>query len=180
MSEDEALGDSGPRVAARVWRAGVTLALFFAVTFVVVAPPERCPSVGVGELRRSAEASVDWFVRNQKPDGTWLYLYDAGDDLAAPDYNVVRHTGAAMGLYRAAVEGLPGGLRSADRGAEWALDRLLERDGWAAVEWEGQVDTGATALLVAGLVLRREATADTRYDDVLGRLGRFLVAQTKP
>jgi small neutral amino acid transporter SnatA (MarC family) len=180
MSEDEALGDSGPRVAARVWRAGVTLALFIAVTFVVVAPPERCPSVGVGELRRSAEASVDWFVRNQKPDGTWLYLYDAGDDLAAPDYNVVRHTGAAMGLYRAAVEGLPGGLRSADRGAEWALDRLLERDGWAAVEWEGQVDTGATALLVAGLVLRREATADTRYDDVLGRLGRFLVAQTEP
>jgi hypothetical protein len=58
--------------------------------------------------------------------------------------------------------------------------RLLERDGWAAVEWEGQVDTGATALLVAGLVLRREATADTRYDDVLGRLGRFLVAQTEP
>jgi len=180
MTEDEALDVSGPRLATRVWRAGVTLALFIAVTFVVVAPPERCPSVSVGELRRSAQASVDWFVRNQKADGTWLYLYDAGDDSAASDYNVVRHTGAAMGLYRAAAEGLPGGLRSADRGTEWALDRLLERDGWAAVEWDGKVDTGATALLVAGLALRREATADTRYDDVLGRLGRFLVAQTEP
>jgi small neutral amino acid transporter SnatA (MarC family) len=75
---------------------------------------------------------------------------------------------------------VPGALRSADRGTEWALDTLLERDGWAAVEWAGQVRTGATALLVAGLALRREATTDTRYDDVLARLGRFLVAQTEP
>jgi small neutral amino acid transporter SnatA (MarC family) len=179
MTEDEAL-DSGAPLATRLWRAGLILALFIAVTFVVVAPPERCPSVSVGQLRRSAQASVDWFVRNQKPDGTWLYLYDAADDSAASEYDVVRHTGAAMGLYRAAAEGLPGASRAADRGTEWALERLLERDGWAAVEWRGQVETGATALLVAGLVLRQEATADTRYDDVLGRLGRFLVAQTEP
>ena len=180
MTGDETPGGSGPRPAKRVWLAGLTLALFIAASFVVVAPPERCPSITAGALRRSAQASVDWFVRNQKPDGTWLYLYDAGDDSAPSDYNVVRHTGAAMGLYRAASEGLPRALPSADRGTEWALDRLLERDGWAAVDWEGQVDTGATALLVAGLVLRREATGDTRYDDVLRRLGRFLVAQTEP
>jgi small neutral amino acid transporter SnatA (MarC family) len=167
-------------VAKRLWPAGLALAVLLVGSFVVVAPPERCPSVSTGALRRSAQASVDWLVRNQKPDGTWLYLYEAGEDSAPPDYNVVRHTGAAMGLYRAAAEGLPRALRSADRGTAWALDRLLERDGWAAVDWEGQVDTGATALLVAGLVLRRETTADTRYDDVLGRLGRFLVAQTEP
>jgi small neutral amino acid transporter SnatA (MarC family) len=172
--------DSGRKPATVVWRAGLTASLLVAVAFVVVAPPERCPSVSVGELRRSAQASVDWFVRNQEPDGTWLYLYDADRDSAASDYNVVRHTGAAMGLYQAAADGVPGALRAADRGTEWALDLLLERDGWAAVEWAGQVRTGATALLVAGLVLRREATADTRYDGELRRLGRFLVAQTEP
>jgi small neutral amino acid transporter SnatA (MarC family) len=180
MTGNETPVGSGRRPAQRVWLAGLALALCLAGSFVVVAPPERCPSVSPEALRRAARASVDWLVRNQKPDGTWLYLYEAGDDSAPPDYNAVRHTGAAMGLYRAAAEGLPGALRSADRGTAWALDRLLERDGWAAVEWEGQVDTGATALLAAGLVLRRESTADTRYDDVLGRLGRFLVAQTEP
>jgi small neutral amino acid transporter SnatA (MarC family) len=180
MTEDEKPDDSGHRPATRVWRAGLTLALFIAVAFVVVAPPERCPSVSVGELRRSAQASVDWFVRNQEPDGTWLYLYDADRDSAASEYNVVRHTGAAMGLYQAAADGVPGALRSADRGTEWALDTLLERDGWAAVEWAGQVRTGATALLVAGLALRRDVTSDARYDDVLRRLGRFLLAQTEP
>jgi small neutral amino acid transporter SnatA (MarC family) len=71
-------------------------------------------------------------------------------------------------------------LRSADRGTEWALDRLLERDGWAAVASQGRIATGTTALLVAGLVIRRDATGDTRYDEVLGRLGRFLLAQTEP
>jgi small neutral amino acid transporter SnatA (MarC family) len=166
--------------ATRAWLAGLTLALAIVLAFVVVAPPESCPPVTTGQLRQSAQASVDWLVRNQKPDGTWLYLYDERDNSAPDEYNAVRHTGAAMGLYRAAAEGLPRALRSADRGTAWALDRLLKRDGWAAVDWEGQVETGTTALLAAGLVLRREATGSARDDDLLRRLGRFLVAQTEP
>ncbi|HEY6637048.1 MAG TPA: hypothetical protein VIZ61_05120, partial [Solirubrobacterales bacterium] len=42
-----------------------------------------------------------------------------------------------------------------------------------------EIDTGATALLVAGLTIRREATGQTRYDGLLRRLGRFLIAQTE-
>ncbi len=172
--------DSGARPAPRLWRAGLTLGLFLAVVFAVVAPPERCPSVTAGELRRSAQATVDWFLRNQGTDGAWLYLYNANDDSTSSEYNEVRHAGVTMGLYQAAAAGFPGALRSADRGTDWALDRLLRRDGWAALEGQGRVTTGATALLAAGLVIRREATGDMRYDDVLGRLGRFMLAQTEP
>ena len=167
-------------VAKRLWRAGLALALFLALAFVVVAPPEHCPSVGAGELRRSAQGAVDWFVRNQEADGAWLYLYNAEDDSIPVEYNEVRHAGVTMGLYQAAAAGLPGALRSADRGTEWALDRLLRRDGWAALEGDGRVTTGASALLAAGLAIRRDATGDTRYDDVLSELGRFLLAQTQP
>jgi small neutral amino acid transporter SnatA (MarC family) len=180
MTEDETPHRSGPRPITRVGRAGLILALLCLVSFTAVAPPERCPSVRPAELRRSARAAVDWFVRNQRTDGTWLYLYNARDDSAPPEYNAVRHAGVTMGLYRAAAAGLPGALRSADRGTGWALHRLLERSGWAAVDWEGRVETGATALLVAGLVIRRDAAGDTRYDGVLRRLGRFLLAQTEP
>jgi small neutral amino acid transporter SnatA (MarC family) len=167
-------------VAKRLWRAGLSLALLLALAFVVVAPPEHCPTVTAEELRRSSQATVDWFVRNQDPDGSWLYIYNADDDSTPFEYNEVRHAGVTMGLYQAAAAGLSGALRSADRGTEWALDRLLRRDGWAALEGEGRVTTGATALLAAGLVIRRDATGDTRHDDLLGRLGRFLVAQTEP
>ena len=168
------------RPATRVWRAGATLALLLAVAFGVLAPPERCPPVTATELRGAAQATVDWFVRNQHADGTWLYLYDAADDSASPEYNEVRHAGVTMGLYQAAAAGLPGALRSADLGNEWALDRLVERDGWAALTAQGRVTTGASALLLAGLVTRRQATGDPRYDDTLRRLARFLVAQTEP
>ncbi|MGZ5387946.1 MAG: hypothetical protein ACXWGS_11065 [Solirubrobacterales bacterium] len=167
-------------IATRVWRAGLTLALIVAFAFVVVAPPERCPSVTAAELRGSAQASVDWFVRNQESDGSWLYLYDAERDSTPSDYNEVRHAGVTMGLYQAAAAGLPRASRSADRGTEWALERLLERDGWAALAADGEVNTGASALLAAGLTIRREATGDPRYDGVLGRLGRFLLSQTEP
>jgi small neutral amino acid transporter SnatA (MarC family) len=163
-------------------RAGLALALILVFAFGVAAPPERCPSVAPAELRRSAQASVDWFVRNQNPDGRWLYEYDADANTTSvpADYNWVRHAGATMGLYQAAAADLPGALRSADRGTEWALDRLIERDGWAAFGAPSRVATGASALLAAGLEIRREATGDERYDDVLTRLGRFLVAQTEP
>lgn len=168
---------SGP--LRRVAWAGLTLALLLVATFGVVAPPERCPQVSAAELRHSAGSAVDWFVRNQRTDGTWLYEYDRERDASTPEYNEVRHAGVTMGLYQAAVAGLPGALASADRGTEWALDRLVRRDGWAALEYQGRVATGATALLAAGLVIRRDATGDTRYEADLRRLGRFLVAQTE-
>lgn len=168
-------------IAKRLWRAGLSLALLLALAFVVLAPPEHCPTVSTAQLTRSAQAAVDWFVRNQESDGAWLYLYDADDDSIPDDeYNEVRHAGVTMGLYQAAAAGLPGALRSADRGTEWALDRLIRSDGWAALEGDGRVTTGATALLAAGLTIRREATGDSRYDEVLGELGSFLEAQTEP
>jgi small neutral amino acid transporter SnatA (MarC family) len=167
-------------IAGRLWKAGLTLAAAGAFAFAVVAPPEHCPTVTTEELRNSSQAAVDWFVRNQEADGTWLYEYDAEDDLVPPSYNEVRHAGVTMGLYQAAAAGLPGALRSADRGTEWALDQLVEGDGWAAFGYQGRVTTGASALLAAGLAIRREATGSERYDDVMARLGRFLVAQTEP
>ena len=66
--------------ATRVWRAALVSALLLLLSFGIVAPPERCPSVSAAELRHSAQSAVDWFVRNQNADGTWLYLYDAEKD----------------------------------------------------------------------------------------------------
>jgi small neutral amino acid transporter SnatA (MarC family) len=163
-----------------VIRAALVLALLLVLTVGAVAPPEHCPPVTAEQLRASSQAAVDWFVRNQEPDGSWLYEYSVDTGPIASPYNEVRHAGVTMGLYQAAAAGLPGALRSADRGTEWALDRLYRHDGWAAFEGEGRVTTGATALLAAGLAIRRQATGDPRYDDTLRELGRFLAAQTEP
>ncbi len=168
----------------RAWRRALLACAILAgaglASFAIVSPPERCPTVSVADLRTAATDTVDWFVRNQQSDGTWLYEYDADTDQAAPDYNVVRHAGAVMGLYQAAAAGIPGALASADRGAEWALHQVIELDGGAAVSAGGDTSAGSTALIVAGLAERRALTGDRRFDANLGRLGRFLVAQTEP
>jgi small neutral amino acid transporter SnatA (MarC family) len=146
----------------------------------VLSPPESCPAVSAGDLRASATEAVRWFTHNQRPNGTWLYLYDAGSDEAAPTYNMARHAGVSMGLYQAASAGIPGAREGADRGVEWALRLLVERDGWAGLPARGHVATGPTALLLAGLVERRVDTGDDRYDEQMAQLGRFLLAQTQP
>ena len=163
----------------RIGAAGLALLAVAAVVAVVLAPPERCPPVTAPGLRAAATNTVDWFVRNQQPDGAWLYEYNRDTARVTPDYSVVRHSGVVMGLYRAALAGIPGALESADRGLEWSKRRLIERDGWTAVSYGGQVPVGAVALLTAGLAERRMDTGDTRYDDLMHRLGRFLVAQTQ-
>jgi small neutral amino acid transporter SnatA (MarC family) len=164
----------------RVARAALVLAGALVLAFGVVAPPERCPSVDAPQLRTAAQAAVDWFARNQNEDGSWLYQYDSKTNKAPPEYNVVRHAGAVMALYQAADHGLPRALASADRGTAWSLDMLIERDGWSALALNDEVATGATALFVTGLAIRREATGDRRYDRLIARLGRFLVSQTEP
>jgi small neutral amino acid transporter SnatA (MarC family) len=158
----------------------LALAATGVLVFGVLSPPESCPAVDAGDLRASATEAAQWFTRNQRPDGTWLYLYDRRSDQAEPLYDMTRHAGAAMGLYQAATAGIPGARETADRGVEWALDKLVERDGWAALRSNGQVSTGASALLVAGLVERRLDTGDDRYDERMAQLGRFLLAQTQP
>jgi small neutral amino acid transporter SnatA (MarC family) len=150
-----------------------------ALAFGVGAPPERCPSITAAELEEAAAETVAWFGRNQEADGRWLYSYHAGRDVVFPDYNVVRHAGVTMGLYMAAAADIPGALESADRGLAWAEDHLLSTDDWDALTYQGQTSTGATALLVAGLVDRRLHTGDRSYDRQLQRLGRFLVTQTE-
>jgi small neutral amino acid transporter SnatA (MarC family) len=167
-------------VGRRLWMAALAALAAGGLALGVVATPEHCPAVSTAELRASAGETVDWFVRNQRADGTWLYLYDADTDTAPDEYNAVRHAGVTMGLYQAASAGLPGARDAADRGIAWAEDRLVERDDWAALRYQGQTSAGAAALLVAGLAERRVQTGDSSYDDLLTRLGRFLVAQTEP
>ena len=151
------------------------------LAFGAIAPPEHCPQPTDASIQKAATDSTNWFVRNQRRDGTWLYEYDRATGQPADDYNLVRHAGAVMGLYAAASAGIPGALESADRGLAWARDHLIEHDGWTALADQGSgVPTGGAALLAAGLAERRILTGDTSNDDLLRALGRFMAAMTLP
>ena len=181
--ESEENGDTQEHRYRRGRRVALSAAALLGagvLAFGVLAPPEVCPQPTAASLDESAGDAVQWFVRNQQPDGTWLYEYNTNDDTDMGGYNLVRHAGAIMGLYQAAADGQPGALDSADRGVDWARDHLVEHDDWTTLADNGRAPTGGVALLVAGLVERRELTGDTGDDELLIRLGRFLAAQTEP
>ncbi len=169
------------------FRGPVLLSVAFWIVFagfirVAVVPPESCGDERITSVQAATAGAEEWLWRNQKPDGSYLYLYDAGSDRVIGGYNDVRHAGVTMALYQAAGRlDDPQALNSADRGLEWMRKRLLRQDGWAALESDdGQARLGGSALMLVGLTERRAATGDTRDDELMRELGRFLVRLQKP
>jgi hypothetical protein len=149
-------------------------AVGFAVFRVGVIPAERCPDVTLPELRTGALAAAAWIERAQQPDGTYLYEYDRRTDEDVGGYNEVRHAGVTMSLFQLAAAGERSVLPTADRGLAAMTANLLRVDGWAAYAPPGgDVKLGASALLLAGLSYRRDATGDQRYDDLMREIGGF-------
>jgi hypothetical protein len=146
----------------------------------VVALPERCPPATADQARVAAQEAVDWFDRNQQAGGRWVYRYDRADDIVDRRPHVVRQAGITLSLYQADQAGLAGALAPADAGVDWLLGETVHHDDWSAVRRGDLAPTGASALLVAALATRRDATGDPRYDGEMQALGRFLVAMTEP
>ena len=129
----------------------------------IVAPPERCPSVSAAELR-ALGAVRRRLVRSQPGARRHVAVplrRATSDSATARSTTWFATPGRSMGLYQAAAAGIPGALHSADRGTAMGA-RPAARARWLgrAHVADGETATGATALLVAGLTVRREATGD--------------------
>jgi hypothetical protein len=164
----------------RLWLLLAACALVLGVARATVAAPETCPAPSAAEARAAALAGAHWLVANQLSDGSYRYLVsDSGEDLGG--YSNVRHAGATLALYEAArAADDPRLLSAADRGAEWMMQRLQSRDDWSALDEGGAAPLGGSALMLAALAERRLYTGDTRYDDTMRALGRFLLAMQRP
>ncbi len=170
----------GVGALACAWLAAIGVARF-------VALPEHCPPIDAAGSRAAATEAVGWFARNQQGDGRWVYRYDREADVVDRRPHVVRQAGITLSLYQAHAAGIDGALGPADAGVDWLLDEVVRHDDWAAIPRDataaplaGNAPTGASALVVAGLATRRDATGDGRYDADMRALGRFLVAMTEP
>lgn len=146
-------------------------------------PPQVCPTISAVEARSAASEAALWIERAQRPDGAYLYEYQAPDDIDFGGYNIVRHAGVTMSLYQHAAE--TGDLRylsTADQGLAWMTASMFRHDGWAAFQGPagGDLQLGASALMLAALDQRRIATGDTRHDGLMKEIGRFLLVMQQP
>ena len=179
------------RVAAtdrgRAWqRVGLQIALWALLLLVLrltVIPAESRDLQTPGEMRASATAGREWIQRNLQPDGRYLYVYDADLDAIPDDYNEVRHAGVTMALFQSAGrDGDVEAFLAGDAAVKWMLDRLHRHEDWAALTTPdgGRAKLGASGLMLIALGERRLATGDTRHDEVMRELGRFLASMQRP
>ncbi len=149
---------------------------------------EICPPITAVDAREAAEAAGQWIVANQEPSGRWLYEWNRVTEQASSAYNLVRHAGTTMALYQLVDAGDTSVLDGADLATEWMLALDITEGAPAAEGLEiaafaepGDPGKLGTASLVAvGLAQRRLATDDPRHDDLLRRLGRFIIGQQRP
>ncbi|HEX7097508.1 MAG TPA: hypothetical protein VF183_16610 [Acidimicrobiales bacterium] len=170
-------------VTKRVGRGLLAWVVAAVVVRAVLLQPEQCGDPTVDALRRSADETVAWAVRTQQPDGRWIYRYDADADRDLGVYEWVRHAGLMMSLYQALTAGYEEAGHAADRGLDAIERSFVRHDGWVAVGGttrNSPLATGATALLLAGLVERREATGEPVHDQLMAGLARFLSQQVEP
>jgi len=161
-------------VLAVVWTAVLL------VTRVAGAPAEHCPPSDPSTLRHGVDEALDWFTRNQKPDGSWLFQYDAAAGRDLGGYDVVHHAGAVSALWQAAGAGFDAALGPAANGVAFGNQHLHDEGDWSAIyNGTGPLETGASALYLAGLGLRRQVTGASDLDGEMHRLAAFLVAQTE-
>ena len=179
------------RVAAtdrgRAWRrVGLQVALWAVLLLALrltVIPAESRDLQTPDEMRASATAGREWLERNLQPDGRYLYVYDADLDAVPDDYNEVRHAGVTMALFQSAGrDGDVEAIVAGDAAIQWMLDRLHRHEDWAALTTPdgGRAKLGASGLMLIALAERRLATGDTRHDEVMRELGRFLASMQRP
>lgn len=160
----------GLAVTFGVWMLGAVLLR------AVVLQPEHCPAPTQAEMRASAQEAAEWIVRSQYPDGTYVYEWNGVSGEFIQDYNEVRHGGVTMSLYHHVLFGGDESvLPAADLGLQWMIDNLERRHDWAALRLPGasSLKLGASSLMLASLELRRQATGDTQYDELMRELARF-------
>ncbi len=147
-----------------------------------VVPAEVCPPVDPAAVRASVAEAAGWLERGERPDGRYTYGYDRKLDAVSADYNITRHAGVMMGLYRlAGATGDQKALAGAEHGLPFVHANLFRHGNWTAFTEPGQDPRlGASALLAIALIHRRLATGDESEDDLIRGLARFLVAQQQP
>ncbi len=174
------LRPAGPVRVVLVWLL-VTLGVL-AVARTVVALPERCGSPTAETVDAAIADTVAWYVRNQRPDGRWLYRYDGVADVDLGDYNWVRHAGVLLSLEQAArfLDGpvAEAAATTADRGWE-AAEREAITVPTAAGPGRLLATTGGSALAGVAWAERRERTGDSTLDDDLAQWVRLVASQVQ-
>ncbi|MHA1291193.1 MAG: hypothetical protein ACTSQJ_00835 [Promethearchaeota archaeon] len=129
------------------------------------------------EIEAFARYGGDWIEYSQKWDGSFYYIYYPNKDSYSSENNILRHAGtvyAILQLYEYTEEIKY--LYVAYRGISFLLKYLGKVDeNTFYIEYNDKVKLGGAALCVLCLAKYKELTNTYFYDEILEKLGNFIL-----
>jgi hypothetical protein len=132
----------------------------------------------------SIDASIDYLRRHLAPSGRFSYIFDAATSRVPDGYNLLRHAGTTMVLYRLVGTRFDDGSLSGEAERAWSyLTRFLasaQRGGidCSCLVEAGVAKLGGTALALLALAAKIERSIFDRRDmDLLTKLACYLASQ---
>ncbi|MSQ03160.1 MAG: hypothetical protein EXR71_14935 [Myxococcales bacterium] len=147
----------------------------------------------------------EWWLANLQPDGTVTYKFWPEENRYSDEYNHVRHELATWNLWQAwTLDPRPEFMEGAIRAQDWTLRALVERDGTNLEPWEKElVDAsplkeeiyrdgmayltyaqntklGSAVVGLFGMVEVARATGDHSNDELMRKLGRYVMMSQLP
>lgn len=161
-------------------------------------------SIDEEAARKMLIAGAEWWLTNQKPDGSFEYKYWPAQNRRSSEYNEVRHIMAARDLADAwRYEPDPRFLRGSRRAMDWLLQFEVDADDapegplphppagttlfrYPSYELQGTVGKranqklGTVAVGMLGWIAWAEATGSHEEDERIRRMARFVRAMQQP
>lgn len=156
--------------------------------------------VNTTTARDSIVLAGEWYLANLKPDGVVTYKYWPEENRYSNEYNHVRHTLATWNLWQAwTLDPRPEFLEGAQRAARWTMSTLVVHDGTNMPAWEREkveasplrdeilkegmayftfannTKLGSVVVHLLGMLEVAKSTKDHSQDDLIRKLGRYVL-----
>ncbi len=162
-------------------------------------------SVTLPAVESSIVYAGEWWLANLQPDGTVTYKYWPEENRFSNEYNHVRHELATWNLWQAwTLDPRPEFLEGAIRAQDWTLRSLVERKGDQFEPWERELidqsplkdeiyrdgmayftyadntKLGSAVVGLFGMIEVARATNDHSKDELMRKLGRYVMMSQLP
>lgn len=156
-------------------------------------------------VRESILLAGEWYLMNLQPNGQVTYKFWPEDNRYSNEYNHVRHTLATWNLWQAwTLDPRPEFLEGALRAQKWTMQALVERKEESLVGWEwddvnrspygaeikkegmayythgNNTKLGSVVVGLLGMIEVAKATNDHSNDELMRKLGRFVLFMQEP
>lgn len=158
-------------------------------------------AVTLASVKASIIYAGEWWLANLQPDGSVTYKFWPEENRYSNEYNHVRHELATWNLWQAwTLDPRPEFMEGAIRAQDWTMRSLVQKDGTNLEDWERKLlqdsplkaeieregmayftygdntKLGSAVVALFGMIEVARATGDHSNDDVMRKLGRYVLA----